>query len=68
LDKALVSAILDRYPHGSALQRWHMRGRIRLCPYDALPRHLTGEDSLLDIGCGFGHLAWYLASAKPGLR
>lgn len=68
MDKALVSAILARYPHGSAFQRWHMRGRIRLCPYDALPKHLTGADSVLDIGCGFGHLAWYLAATRPGLR
>jgi SAM-dependent methyltransferase len=68
VDKALVSTILARYPHGSAFQRWHMRGRIRLCPYDALPARLTGADTVLDIGCGFGHLAWYLASARPGLR
>lgn len=68
MDKALVSAILDRYPHGSAFQRWHMRGRLRLCPYEALPKHLTGGDTVLDIGCGFGHLAWYLAAARPGLR
>lgn len=59
--------ILARYPHASAFQRWHMRGRLRLCPYPALLRHLTGKGSILDIGCGFGHLAWFLAEERPDL-
>lgn len=45
-----------------------MRGRLYLCPYDALPKHLSGADNLLDIGCGFGHLAWYLAEIGSPLR
>lgn len=45
-----------------------MRGRLALCPYEALLRHLTGPESLLDVGCGFGHLAWYLESGGKGLR
>jgi SAM-dependent methyltransferase len=44
-----------------------MRGRLHLCPYEALPRHLTGAGSVLDIGCGFGHLAWFLAETRPDL-
>jgi 2-polyprenyl-3-methyl-5-hydroxy-6-metoxy-1,4-benzoquinol methylase len=68
LDNPVMDRILDRYPHASAFQRWHMRGRLRLCPYDRLLPHLTGPENLLDVGCGFGHLAWYLAAEKPGLR
>jgi hypothetical protein len=60
LDKKLATRILARYPHASLLQRCHIRGRLHLCPYDALPKYLTGADNLLDVGCGFGHLAWYL--------
>jgi len=45
-----------------------MWGRLHLCPYDALLKHLTGTDNLLDIGCGFGHLAWYLAEIGSPLR
>jgi 2-polyprenyl-6-hydroxyphenyl methylase/3-demethylubiquinone-9 3-methyltransferase len=45
-----------------------MRGRLHLCPYEALPKHLSGADTILDIGCGFGHLAWYLADTRPDLR
>jgi SAM-dependent methyltransferase len=68
LDGKAIERILIRYPHATAFQRWHMRGRLRLCPYDRLTRHLTGPESLLDVGCGFGHLAWHLAATQPGLR
>jgi SAM-dependent methyltransferase len=68
LDALATERILERYPHASAFQRWHMRGRLRLCPYERLERHLTGRGNLLDVGCGFGHLAWHLTAVKPGLR
>jgi SAM-dependent methyltransferase len=68
LDALATERILERYPHASAFQRWHMRGRLRLCPYERVDPHLTGPDTLLDVGCGFGHLAWHLAEVKPGLR
>ena len=67
MDEALVKRILARYPHASPVQRWHMRGRLQLCPYDALLSHLRGKASVLDIGCGFGHFAWYLAEKMPSL-
>lgn len=68
VDKARVDAILSHYPHAFAAQRWHMRARLALCPYAALDKHLQGEGSVLDVGCGFGHLAWYLAEAMPELE
>jgi SAM-dependent methyltransferase len=68
LDKADIENILSHYPHASPFQRWHMRARLRLCPYDAIIGHLTGGGEVLDIGCGFGHFAWYLASARPRLE
>lgn len=45
-----------------------MRGRLRACPYGELVPRLTGRGTLLDIGCGYGHLAWFLAETLPGLR
>jgi 2-polyprenyl-6-hydroxyphenyl methylase/3-demethylubiquinone-9 3-methyltransferase len=63
----LFEGILSRYPHATSFQRWHMRGRLRLCPYPALLKHLTGRGSVLDIGCGFGHLAWFLTEERPDL-
>jgi 2-polyprenyl-3-methyl-5-hydroxy-6-metoxy-1,4-benzoquinol methylase len=68
MDNTTSGRILAHYPHASLIQRWHMRGRLQLCPYDALLKHLTGSESLLDIGCGFGHLAWYLAESGSRLR
>lgn len=68
LDESIIDRIVARYPHGSAFQRWHMRGRLRLCPYDALLKHMTGNGSVLDIGCGFGHFAWFLEATRPDLR
>jgi 2-polyprenyl-6-hydroxyphenyl methylase/3-demethylubiquinone-9 3-methyltransferase len=67
LEKGIIEGILAHYPHASAFQRWHMRGRLRLCPYDGLLKHLTGKGNLLDIGCGFGHFAWYLRQVMPEL-
>lgn len=67
LQAATLDRIVARYPHASAFERWHMRGRLQLCPYDTLLKHLTGQGSLLDIGCGFGHLAWYLEEVRPEL-
>ncbi len=60
--------ILAHYRHAGPVQRFHLAGRLSLCPYPALLKHLTGTESLLDIGCGFGHLAWFLDKEKPGLR
>ena len=68
LDALAIERILERYPHASPFQGWHMRGRLKLCPYERLARHLTGPGTLLDVGCGFGHLAWHLAAVKPELR
>jgi SAM-dependent methyltransferase len=63
-----VRQVLAHYPHAGPVQRFHLAGRLRLCPYPSLLKHLTGTESILDIGCGFGHLAWFLAREKPGLR
>jgi SAM-dependent methyltransferase len=68
MDRAAREAIVARYPDAGAFQRWHMRGRLDLCPYDALLPFFTGSDSVLDVGCGFGHLAWHLSRHRPDLR
>jgi SAM-dependent methyltransferase len=67
VDPALADRIVARYPRASALQRWHLRGRLHLCPYDKLLPHLTGPETVLDVGCGFGHLAWFLREAGSDL-
>lgn len=68
MDTDWVDAVLSHYSHAGPIQRWHLGGRLRLCPYPSLLKHLTGSGTVLDIGCGFGHLAWFLARARPDLR
>lgn len=68
MDREAREAIVSRYPRAGAFERWHMRGRLELCPYDALLPFFTGRESVLDVGCGFGHLAWHLARHRPDLR
>lgn len=68
MDKPQADRILSRYGRAGALDRMHMRGRLALCPYPLLLPHLTGAGNLLDVGCGFGHLAWYLREARPDLE
>jgi SAM-dependent methyltransferase len=68
MSQAWVAHVLAHYRHAGPVQRFHLAGRLRLCPYPALLKHLTGMESLLDIGCGFGHLAWFLEKERPGLR
>ncbi|MBW8887836.1 MAG: class I SAM-dependent methyltransferase [Fibrobacteres bacterium] len=68
MDPALADRIVTRYPRASSFQRWHLRGRLHLCPYDKLLKHLTGPDNLLDVGCGFGHLAWFLRETGSSLK
>lgn len=68
MNPAWIGHVLAHYRHAGPVQRFHLAGRLRLCPYPALLKHLTGTESLLDIGCGFGHLAWFLDKERPGLR
>jgi 2-polyprenyl-3-methyl-5-hydroxy-6-metoxy-1,4-benzoquinol methylase len=60
LSDAMRSAILSRYPRLGRLTRFHLDGRLRRCPYDSIATLLPPNPSLLDIGCGFGHFAWFL--------
>jgi SAM-dependent methyltransferase len=62
-----IDRIAVRYPTAGAWDRFHLRHRLRLCPYDELLPHLPERGPLLDVGCGFGLLGWFLADARPAL-
>lgn len=42
-------------------ERWHVRLRWRLCPFLQIAGHVPKEGKIVDIGCGRGLLANYLA-------
>jgi 2-polyprenyl-3-methyl-5-hydroxy-6-metoxy-1,4-benzoquinol methylase len=62
-----IDRIAARYPFAGAWDRFHLRHRLRVCPFDELLPFLPETGQLLDIGCGFGLLGWLLAEARPGL-
>lgn len=68
MDPALADRVMARYRRASPVQRWHLRGRLHLCPYDKILKHLTGPDDILDVGCGFGHQAWILVESGSRLK
>ena len=62
-----IDRIAVRYPTAGAWDRFHLRHRLRLCPYDELLPHLPERGAVLDVGCGFGLLGWFLADTRPAL-
>jgi 2-polyprenyl-3-methyl-5-hydroxy-6-metoxy-1,4-benzoquinol methylase len=49
-------------------ERWHVRLRWRLCPFFQIAGHIPPEGRIVDIGCGRGMLANYLALTGPKRR
>jgi 2-polyprenyl-3-methyl-5-hydroxy-6-metoxy-1,4-benzoquinol methylase len=62
-----ITDIARHYASAGAWDRFHVKQRLRFFPHDVLLPHLPERGSLLDIGCGFGLLGWYLAGQRPGL-
>lgn len=65
---ALVARIAARYDFASRWDRFHVRHRLALCPYETLLPHLPTSGTVLDIGCGFGLLGQFLAETRPQLH
>ncbi len=64
----LIARIAARYPSGSMWDRFHLKQRLRACPYEQLLPYFPDSGNVLDIGCGFGLLGWFLAETRPGLE
>jgi 2-polyprenyl-3-methyl-5-hydroxy-6-metoxy-1,4-benzoquinol methylase len=60
LSDTMCALVASRYPGLREFGRFHLKGRLRRCPYDLIASYLKSFGSLLDIGCGFGHFSWYL--------
>ncbi len=49
-------------------ERWHVKLRWRLCPFLQIAGFIPEAGRIVDIGCGRGMLANYLALTGPGRR
>jgi 2-polyprenyl-3-methyl-5-hydroxy-6-metoxy-1,4-benzoquinol methylase len=49
-------------------ERWHVKFRWRLCPFLQIADHISAEARIVDIGCGRGLLANYLALGSSSRR
>jgi len=61
-DQAWLNAL---YAEASWQARWHVRGRWRLFPFPALAAYLPESGAMVDIGCGHGAWAFYMAHTCP---
>jgi 2-polyprenyl-3-methyl-5-hydroxy-6-metoxy-1,4-benzoquinol methylase len=56
------------YADESLLNRLHVLGRWRSCPFPALESRVPRAGDVLDIGCGFGLFSTYLALSSSERR
>jgi 2-polyprenyl-3-methyl-5-hydroxy-6-metoxy-1,4-benzoquinol methylase len=56
------------YADESLMNRLHVLGRWRSCPFPALEARVPDDGDILDIGCGFGLFSAYLALSSSGRR
>ena len=66
--KEICRRVVDLYRGCPRSVRWHVRGRLQLCPFDVIAAELPSRGVLLDVGCGYGHFCWYLSFARKDLR
>ncbi len=64
----LVARIAARYGSASLWDRFHLKQRLRACPYEELLPFIPATGNALDIGCGFGLLGWFLGETRPDLQ
>jgi len=52
--------IISCYDNLSRWEKFHLKTRIKSCPYDKILKYLPKQGNMLDVGCGYGHFAWFL--------
>lgn len=57
--------VLEAYAGEGPMARLHTSVRWWTCPFDAVQALLPADGLILDLGCGHGHFAMYLAMSAP---
>jgi len=52
--------IISCYDNLSRWEKFHLKTRLKSCPYDKILKYLPKQGNMLDVGCGYGHFAWFL--------
>ena len=65
LNSRAIAEIVKCFPNAPELVKKHMQTRLKWCQYDEIAEYIPDKNSVLDIGCGFGHFAAYLNHSFP---
>jgi SAM-dependent methyltransferase len=68
LEATRIEDVASRYASAGTWDRFHIRQRLLRCPHEPILPYLPHHGRLLDIGCGFGLLGWYLRAQRPSVE
>jgi methylase of polypeptide subunit release factors len=61
MDRPILKQVKALYAHAPRRDRWHVAGRLRLCPFERLAAFVPLAGLIVDLGCGHGVFARALA-------